>query len=1579
MKKHVLLAVLMLLPLMASADAVEIDGLYYNLDFENKTAEVTMSQDGYSGEINIPNQVTYENENYRVSSIGMNSFISCFNLTSLTIPQSVTFIDNRAFNTLFNLVSIVVDAENPVYDSRNNCNAIIETASNQLVVGCKNTIIPNNVTSIGDFAFLQNSSLEAIDIPTSVSKIGNQAFYGCNSLESLFIPSSVMSIGFQAFRGCTKLSSVIVDGNNPKYDSRENCNAIIETATSKLIVGCKNSFIPGSVAIIGDYAFYNCYGIASLAIPNSVISVGEGAFDNTDWYYNTHPDGLVYAGRVAYKYKGTMSANTSIVIDQGTTEISPSAFSGCSGLTSISIPNSVMSIGNNAFRDCKGLLSVVLPSVSMVGTRAFQNCIKMGSVTLSSNTNYISSYAFQGCTGLKDIICNAINVPTTGNNIFDGVPLNANLFVPQANINAYLTANQWNRFSQIAAIESTRRTITVTTAGTLSSLISDEDKYMINELYLDGEINGTDLRFLRDMAGNNYKGEMTNGRLKILDISNVKIVAGGDKYLETNVIKSALGSGYGSFDYSIDVSDEIPTSAFQGCKLETVYLPFSINKLGQQAFCDCINLSSIYIPQNVTSIGMWALNNCMGLQTIRVHSDNPTYDSRDNCNAIIETATNTLIAGCQLTTIPESVTSIGNLAFMGCSGLASVTIPNSVTSIGSYAFAGCSSLTSIVIPQSVSFIGNTVFSGCELKTIKVEEGNAVFDSRNNCNAIIKTESNTLIVGCKYTKIPETVTSIGFEAFTHCRGLTSIMIPNSVTSIEGNAFYSCSDLQSISIPNSVTSIGNDAFTDCRSLSSVKLPANLAVIDNSVFAFCDGLSFIAIPETVTSIGKEAFLYCSSLTNVSCYAVNPPTANTNTFTGTSIENVTLHVPAASVDAYKAAEPWSQFKEIKAIQPLVDSSDPIEIPLTFEAIDGTVTVNIMNYYCSQRPVIQYSIDGGPWTDFTLSNTECYGTIMFSNKLPSGKIVQLRGNEWYGGFWESDHLEINCDDDCYVYGNVCSLDKGEDFAINNEEAGRYGFLFKDNTHIRNHPNKDLILPSTTLTERCYAGMFKGCTGLIRAPKLPATTLADECYTNMFMGCTNLTEAPELPATKLEKWCYVGMFFECPNLKYVKCLATENIVEGDGTGLSSAKGYFWPSDDDNGTVTSWLKDAGTNVSGTKTFIVNESLTITGDDPLTATVENWGERSISGIPEGWRVSTKLGETSTVSIGKSGKASYCGDKSLDFSFSDEIKAYIATGFDKDEGTIWLTRVKDVPAGVPVLIKGDANKTYDVPVTDSENSYYTNMFVGNTTGETVQVGETDGDKVNYYLSGDGTFKSVNKSVNIGNNKSYLQLPGTFESAVEGATQMVTIKDIGKASYAAPVDLDFTNVEGLKAFTATGYDKSTKTIWLTRVMKVQKGEGVLLKGDAKDYEIPSAAVQSSYMNMFVGNISGDKIQVNEKSDDGSQTNFYLNSNGAFVSVNGFVNIGSNKCYLELPTSMVSVASTRGTEKSYKFEEPEMIKMPIIFRSLSNDGDGTTGIKVQSPMSNVQSDAYYTLQGQRVAKPGKGLYIRNGKKVVIK
>ena len=425
----------------------------------------------------------------------------------------------------------------------------------------------------------------------------------------------------------------------------------------------------------------------------------------------------------------------------------------------------------------------------------------------------------------------------------------------------------------------------------------------------------------------------------------------------------------------------------------------------------------------------------------------------------------------------------------------------------------------------------------------------------------------------------------------------------------------------------------------------------------------------------------------------------------------------------------------------------------------------------------------------------------------------------------------------------------------------------------------------------------------------------------------------------------------------------------------SETSYTYDGNAKEPTVT--VKDGETTIPSSEYTVSYSNNTNVGTATVTITDKDGGNYTVSGSATFSITGAEpVSETTSITIGKSGKASYCGDKSLDFSYSDEIKAYIATGFDKDEEIIWLTRVKDVPAGVSVLIKGKANETYQVPVTDSQNSYYKNMFKGNTSGNKIQVNETEANLVNYYLSGDGTFKSVKGYVNIDNNKCYLQLPGTFNPAVAGATQTVTVGASGKASYAAPVDLDFTNVEGLKAFSATGYDKSSKTIWLTRVMKVQKGEGVLLKGDAKDYQIPSTSVQSSYMNMFVGNTSGVKKQVQETSEDGSQTNFYLNGDGSFVSVNGYVNISNNKCYLELPTSMVAVASTRGAEANYILEEPEIIKMPV-FRSIGNDGDGTTGINVQSSM---QSDnAYYTLQGQRVEKPGKGLYIKNGKKIVIK
>jgi uncharacterized protein YjdB len=480
-----------------------------------------------------------------------------------------------------------------------------------------------------------------------------------------------------------------------------------------------------------------------------------------------------------------------------------------------------------------------------------------------------------------------------------------------------------------------KRTVHVATAGTLSNYISEDEKYQIEKLTLTGEINGDDIRFLREMSGGVTSGSEgwytrghTNGSLSVLDMSGVNIVAGGWYILEKY-------SDYKDY-HTLNSNDVIPSVAFAYCnKLTSIAIPNSVTEIGSSAFEACTALTSITIPSSVTSIGRAPFNGCNDLVSIKVESGNTVYDSRNNCNAIIETETNTLISGCKKTIIPNSVTSIGygalacikdltsmtipnsvtsiedlafyyckdltsitigsgvtsigNEAFEGCSSLTSVTIPNSVTTIGSNAFRSCSTLTSVTIGSGVTSIGNHAFSDCSgVTSIKVESGNNVYDSRNNCDAIIETASNTLVVGCKNTAIPNSVTSIGDDAFWGCNSLTSVTIPNSVTTIGERSFSGCSGLTAVTIPNSVTTISSDAFASCSSLTSV-----------------------TIPNSVTTIGRNAFWGCKGLTDVYCYAESVPVAS-NAFNYSNIDNATLYVPKGFVDAYKALVPWSTFKTI-------------------------------------------------------------------------------------------------------------------------------------------------------------------------------------------------------------------------------------------------------------------------------------------------------------------------------------------------------------------------------------------------------------------------------------------------------------------------------------------------------------------------------------------------------------------------------------------------------------------------------------------------------------------------------------------
>ena len=243
-------------------------------------------------------------------------------------------------------------------------------------------------------------------------------------------------------------------------------------------------------------------------------------------------------------------------------------------------------------------------------------------------------------------------------------------------------------------------------------------------------------------------------------------------------------------------------------------MPDSVARIDGLAFCGCSGLTELTLPNSVKSIGDGAFADCSGLEKITVESGNSRYDSRDNCNSIIDKKTNTLIVGCKNSIIPNSVTRIGDYAFEYCSGLTELTLPNSVASIGDSAFEYCSGLTKLTLPNSITSIGDSAFYVCRgLEKITVESGNSCYDSRDNCNSIIDKKTNTLIVGCKNSIIPNSVTRIGDYAFEYCSGLTELTLPNSVASIGDSAFEYCSGLTKLTLPNSITSIGDSAFYVC----------------------------------------------------------------------------------------------------------------------------------------------------------------------------------------------------------------------------------------------------------------------------------------------------------------------------------------------------------------------------------------------------------------------------------------------------------------------------------------------------------------------------------------------------------------------------------------------------------------------------------------------------------------------------------------------------------------------------------------------------------------------------------------------
>ena len=801
MKKHFFLFMMTLLPVLASADAIEIGGIYYNLIDKTGAAEVTSNPNGYSGSINIPDKFVYEGTEYSVEIIGDKAFRDCSGLNSITIPNTVTSIGDIAFSGCTGLASIN---------------------------------IPNSVTSIGEYAFGDCTSLTSIDIPNSVTSIGKGAFGGCTALTSITIPNSVTIIEDLTFKNCTSLTSINIPNSVTRIGSESRIsNAYIwDPSTFGVFYNCTNLTsitIPNSVTSIEACAFGGCTALTSITIPNSVTHIGLRAFQgcislayvsigksvtlienfafaectalNTIEFHNETIDRTFRANKylkeviigdgvtditigafegcenltrvtmgntvtsIGEKAFYSCGLLTDVTIGNSVTSIGNSAFYSC-GIKSIDIPNSVTSIGDKAFCGCTGLASIDIPnSVATIGAWAFAHCSNLTSVTIGHSTTQIGNGAFAYCNLINGVTIFSDVLESIGTDAFkyegtvsvDG-PLklmcntpptlgNTNALgkmiiqVPDESVSLYRT--EWSDMaSRIIPISAPLEyDIYIKASQTMSALhgkIGEENLQTVLKLKISGSINGYDIMVIRNKMS----------RLHYLDLTDANIVAS-------------------SYEY------------YPGCHTENDEIgPYSFFRLG--------NLYSIQLPESVKKIGDNAFAECYYLKEVN---------------------------------FPEGIQSIGTNAFYMCRGLFTVNLPSGLETVGSCAFKNCAFLSTVTMEKGLKLIDDAAFAHTAVEQLNLPEG---------------------------------LETIGAEAFSNNEKLMHVAFPSTLESIGNHAFYCCSKLENISLPTSLKSIADRAFGFCN-LKEVHIPSSVKTIGDYAF-MCSNLhdvyTYIVEPPAITS---------------------------------------------------------------------------------------------------------------------------------------------------------------------------------------------------------------------------------------------------------------------------------------------------------------------------------------------------------------------------------------------------------------------------------------------------------------------------------------------------------------------------------------------------------------------------------------------------------------------------------------------------------------------------------------------------------------------------------------------------------
>ena len=813
-------------------------------------------------------------------SIDRYAFYGCTSLKSVEISSSVTTIGEGTFGECPSLLYFNVDETNSAYCSVDGVLYSKDMTRLEIYPVSRHGdsyTIPNTVTTIGNEAFKDCTSLEHVGMPSSVTNIGWSAFEGCTSLEHVGMPSSVTNIGWAAFYGCTSLKSMEIPSSVTS----------IEGFTFESCTSLKTVRIYDGIESIGDYAFSGCSSLEHVEVPSSVTTIGEGAFIGC-------------------------TSLASVDIIEGLETIGYRAFVGCTSLKSVVIPSSVTHVGEATFYNCISLESVeILSPVIKIDRGMFENCLslesievvetnsecrsidgvvynkdatelilcpenKPGSSCIPDSVTAINDYDFCGCKSLTSVVI-PTSVRTIGDWAFCGCKSLTSVVIP-----ASVTSMGYSAFGSCTSLESVEICEGVMRIGagsfqSCTSLVSVGIPSSVTSINYGAFEGCTSLETVRIPSS---VTSLARAFIDCTSLASVEICEGvryiegafnGCTSLETVRIPSSVTSLAGAF---IDCTS-----------LASVEICEGVESIDQYTFQGCTSLKYVEMPSSVTFVHGNAFRGCTSLLKIDVDEANSTYCSIDGVLFSKDSKVLILYPSERADSsyaIPDTVITIGQYAFNGCTSLASVEMGKGVESIGQYAFNGCTSLASVEMGEGVESIGQYAFNGCtSLTSVRVPSSvtSMYADVFNSCLSLLDIDvdgANSTycsIDGVLFSKdskvlilypagrpedtyvIPDSATTIGNKAFTGCVSLLFVEIPESVTSISGGAFEDCDSLVSVLMSCPVESIRDDTFSGCSSLKCINVPETVTSIGIHAFAF-SSLSCINIPSSVTSINFTAF---------------------------------------------------------------------------------------------------------------------------------------------------------------------------------------------------------------------------------------------------------------------------------------------------------------------------------------------------------------------------------------------------------------------------------------------------------------------------------------------------------------------------------------------------------------------------------------------------------------------------------------------------------------------------------------------------------------------------------------------------